>query len=100
MENIGTVRKNFSPEITLWAAVIQTAIQDATKNIREPDWANEWWVVGYRRKIVIRNKAREFFHNGSCTDILKSIGVEPEWFYRKLKTRFPEIWQPAMEGQG
>jgi len=88
-----------TPEHTLWAAVISTAIQSATKTVRQPEWAKKWHVNEFPSRIKNRNEAVEFFHDGSCTNILMALGVDPGWFYRKLKFRHPEIFTNAMEGE-
>ena len=81
-----------SPEHALWVVVIESAVKSAIRKVSIPDWGIAWRVVDYRGRVKTRGEARRFFVNGSCTDILKAIGVEPGWFYGKLRVRHPEIF--------
>ncbi len=99
MESITPNIIHDSPEHTLWVAVIAYAIKSAVRKICEPDWGIAWRVNEYRQRVETQGGARRFFINGSCTDILKAIGVNPDWFYRKLKSVHPEIFTPVTEGE-
>ena len=86
---------DYGTETNLWVAVIDKGIKDATRKIHEPDLAQGWSVILFEMRKRRRDEAREFFGNGSCTDILTAIDVDPAWFMGKLRLRHPGIFESA-----
>ena len=84
---------DYGVETNLWVAVISKGIKDATKKIAEPDLEKGWSVLLSASRHHRRDEAREFFGNGSCTDILTAIDVDPAWFMGKLRLRHPGIFE-------
>ena len=83
---------DYGVEVNLWVAVIDKGIKDATRKIPEPDWDQRWSVILSASRHHRRDEAREFFGNGSCTDILTAINVDPAWFLGKLRSKHPGIF--------
>ena len=82
-----------SPEAGLWCAVIETALRDAVRGVRLPvkEWAGCW--DRYHDRLRSRFEARQFFDGGCCGVILEALGVDLDWFFGKLRDRYPEIFE-------
>ena len=83
---------DYGVEANLWVAVIDKGIKDATREIAEPDLEKGWSFILFNNRQHRRDEAREFFGNGSCTDILTAINVDHAWFLGKLWLRHPGIF--------
>lgn len=75
------IHEELPPEVKLWAEVIRQAVRDAVRLVRRRSGEHNY---DYAERAYQRATARDWLYGPGCRRLLAELGIEPEYFYKRL----------------
>ena len=79
---------DIAPECRLWAEVIRQAVRDATAFIQRREYEENHIFLMRTR---LRDEARAWLRSRDCARLVESLGIEPDYFSRRLLEAVPAL---------